>query len=136
MPTTEFTKTITVVHDFEPGQVITDGRYTFRIVRVDAEAEEYVVDDLDDPSGRGQGMAIQYTDVNFGLKPRQVVYVRYHEAQYEGCSSPLGVHHTLEGAMEAFGPGRDWKGPSVDQEWSSKAAFGDYESIAEMEVQP
>lgn len=143
MPTTEFTQTITVVHDFVPGQVITDGRYTFKIVRVDAEAEEYIVDDLDSPSGRGQGVDISYTDVKFGLKPKQVVYVCYTEAMYEGCSNPLGVHRTLESAQESFAEdlrGRkialDWKGPDEERVWSAKISSSDWISIAEMEVLP
>lgn len=135
MPTTEFTQTITVVHDFVPGQVITDGRYTYRIVRVDAEAEEYVVDDLDDPDGKGQGIGIEYVDVKFGLKPKQVVYVTYTEFDYEGCSSPISVHRTFESAQESFGT-CDWKGPSVDREWSAKVGSSEYITIAEMELLP
>lgn len=46
------------------------------------------------------------------------VYVTYTEQEYEGCSMPIDAFETLEDAQASFGPGPEWHGPSVDNEWT------------------
>lgn len=141
MPISEYTKTITVEHRFLPGQVVTDTRYTFRIKEVDAEAEEYVVEELEAEEYVSEisGVDIKYLDAHFNEKAREVVYV-----VYTGCSLPMAssrpttVHRTLEAAQASLGSKRKWSGPSADREWVSKIGSSSYYyyTIAEMEVQP
>jgi hypothetical protein len=64
-----------------------------------------------------------------------IVYVGYREWDYEGCSSPISVHFTLESAQAFFGDAKTWMGPSADREWSSRVSSGEYVSIAEMRVE-